>query len=323
MEGFEFYKPKKWLSPTSLSLLARCPRKWFYRQGCRLQTPEHPALKFGEAIHCAIPHTYSGDLAKAMQAFMSVWGDRDALRDDKRNSTRARMMLMNFAATHQGTRSIYTIVNPPENNVKIADPISDNEIPFAIDVGIDLPIVGRIDGAGNHRDIPDELWGVEYKTGSEMSTRFLTSFDCDPQVGIYTLALSSLYNTRVRGVIIEGLLVAKTTVNSMSYPVYVNDVFLEDTIAWIQWQYAQLKSFEERKYFPKNRSACTPYPGFGSPGYMCEYASLCSVPDWTSLSGQFEIGEEKVFVLAQPTLEGKPITKKENSDAAESTGSSV
>jgi hypothetical protein len=249
-----------------------------------------------------------------MDAFLSIWQDRDSLGDDKRNSRRAKLMLMNFMATHEGHRSIYTLIKPPPTNLQIEDPTSDNEIAFAIDVGLDIPVVGRIDGAANHRDIPDELWGVEYKTGSEMSTRFLTSFDADPQVGIYTLALSSLYNKRARGVIIEGLLVAKTTVNSMSYPVFVNDTFLEDTIQWIQWQYAQLKSFEERKHFPKNRAACTPYPGFGSPGYMCDYADLCSVPDWTRLSGQYEISEEKVFVLAKPTIEGKPIEQKELSN---------
>lgn len=42
------------ISPTSYSLLQRCPRAWWYRYVGRVETPRHPSLAFGTAIHAAI-----------------------------------------------------------------------------------------------------------------------------------------------------------------------------------------------------------------------------------------------------------------------------
>ena len=96
----------------------------------------------------------------------------------------------------------------------------------------------------------------------------------------------------------------------MHYIKQIETVMLEDIIAWVKWMYAQLQSFEDRKFFPKNRAACTTYPSYGSPGFMCDYAPLCSVPDWQMLAGNYDVAEEKPFVLTKPTIEGQPIKEE-------------
>jgi len=65
--------------------------------------------------------------------------------------------------------------------LKIEDSVSDMEVPFALDIGLAVPLVGRVDCLGLHRDTR-EPWGIEWKTTSELSTRFLEGFTFNPQV---------------------------------------------------------------------------------------------------------------------------------------------
>jgi hypothetical protein len=209
--GLQYYKPREWLSISSLVSFARCPRKFFYGSGCRLISyTEKAALDFGTAIHKGFPECLVGEhgtkLPRAMSGFMSCW--RQELDDEKRNVARAQAMFNDVILTHYN--SIYKLLPPPAGVLSIEDKVNDYEIPFAIDIGLDVPLVGRIDGWGSHRDT-NELWAIELKTSSELSPRFLDSFQLNPQPLCYTLALKQLTGEKVRGCMIEGLSVSRST----------------------------------------------------------------------------------------------------------------
>lgn len=283
------YHKRTHLSPSSLATLGRCPRRFFLKNGLLLQTPGlKSALCFGEAIHRAMPHVQRGDIASALGAFATIW--KPELEDRKRNISRAEVILRTFMDTRKG--SLYEIQAPPESNVE--DKISPDEVSFAIDLGLPIPIVGRIDAVGKHRDT-GEFWGIEYKTTSELSSRFFEGFQLNPQVAIYALALNMLSGEPYRGVIVEGLQVAITACNILAFPVRVEEQTFSDTVNWVKDSWELIERCENSGVWPKNLCGCNPYASFGQPGYTCEFVQMCLSQDWESLVGLYEVGEAREF----------------------------
>jgi hypothetical protein len=309
------YQKREWFSVSALVAASRCLRKFFYGSGCRLRPAggEHSALKFGSAIHKALPELLHGEiktaLDRAMAAFDSVWNEAEdpSIADKKRNRERARAMLFDFALAHQGRNSLYELQRPPSGNiVKLEDKVSDWEVPFAIAIpGLDVPLVGRIDALVRHRDTK-KLWGLEWKTSSELSGRFLESFKNSPQVIAYTLALRTLTDEHVEGIMVEGLRVSPSNAENLLQPVSVPDFKVDWFIKWARFWGNLVLECEKRGEFPYNLSGCNPYSMFGMPGYECEFMKLCSVSDWETLKDFYVVSTERPFILApnQPVLQG-------------------
>lgn len=214
-------------------------------------------------------------------------------------------MLYDFYICHQGRNSLYTLERKPEGAPEIVDAVSPWEVPFAIDIGLDVPLVGRIDGLVRHRD-SRKLWGLEWKTTGELSTRFLQSFTNSPQVIAYTLALRIFTGEKVEGFIVEGLRVSKTNAETQSISISVQDFKVDDFISWARFHGRNLLDCERIGNFPKFFSGCNPYPMFGSPGYICDYANLCDVPDWTALKSFYATGTDRPFILASSAESNLP-----------------
>lgn len=314
MQGFSLYRKIPAISVSILTAFSRCPRKFFYSFGVSLSKEEHIALKFGEAIHAALPSAYFGDLETAMQNFHKVWGvDRPC--DEKRNPENALLILDDYMMSHSKGRSIYKIVEPPGGVLRLSEKVSDYEIPFALDIGLPIPLIGRVDCLAQHRDTGD-YWVLEWKTSSEMSTRFFEGFTFNPQVCAYTLALRS-YGVPVKGAIVEGLKVSsakKDAQETLSQPVFCSDSQIEDFIIWAKYRGLQILECEESQQFPKDLSACAPYSQFGMPGYQCEYLPMCLTKDWTILREMYQHKEYPTFSifaeqlgLQKPTIEGKQL----------------
>lgn len=291
MEGFEHYKPLKFFTVTQLVLASRCLRKYFYNVGCLLElaSDEKVAAKFGEAIHAALPLiSAEKDFEAAFAAFSAVWAG--TTEDVKRNNTTAKLILADFYASHRPGLSLYELTKPPRL-IKGVKNVSDYEIPFAINLpGIELPLIGRIDGIGKHRDT-GETWGVEYKTASEQSSRLMEAFDMNPQIWCYTLALRTLLDKSVKGMMVETLLVSKTRQSTMLKPVYVFDWQLERFIHWAQFWASMILHCEKTQNFPQMFNSCSPYPMYYTPGYMCEYKYLCGVENWTTMKEFYKVGK--------------------------------
>ena len=294
MTGFSHYHPRTHLSISSLVNFG-CPRKFFYSSGCRLSRGEHIALTYGSAIHAALPLAFFGKLPEALEAFNSVF--EDAVPDEKHNSSTAAGLLLAYHESHSGGRSLYELVSPPSGVLKVDEQVSEYEIPFALDIGLSVPLVGRVDGLCRHRDT-GKLWGLEFKTVSEYTWRFLSQyfagFAMNPQPMGYTVALRG-YGIEVEGVIVEALLKSTKKQESLCQPIFVTPSMCRDFITWAQYRGAGILACEARKEFPKDIAKCAPYSEHGVTGFVCDYQPLCLVDDWTSLAHTYETEEERPF----------------------------
>lgn len=295
IQGLEHYTPRKWLSISSLVAVSRCPRRYFYSSGCRLVPGEgeHVALKFGEAIHAALPWILAhNDLAKAYSEFMRIWGT--TLGDEKRNPTNAKIMLASYQASHRPGSCLFTIKEPPRGDIEISDRVSAWEIPWALDIGLNVPLVGRIDGLCTHRDTK-EPFGLEFKTSSEMSARVVTGFEMNTQITGYTLALRTYTGEPVAGIMLDLVGVQKKGPSEMTYPLRVLNHQLEAFLRWARRWGSYILECEKIGEFDYDYTGCTPYQAFGTPGYMCEYKVLCQTEDWTKFRGFFKQRDDRPF----------------------------
>jgi len=301
MKGFEHYKSKEHISPSSLSVFTRCPRKYFYQNGCRLQPPtSSTAMLFGEAMHYALPHAHKGEIDKAFSAFNSIW--KDNAGDNIRNSARAMLLIENFANAHSKNRSIYIPELPPKSNVKVTDCRSAYELAFAIDIGEDIPFVGRIDCVARHRDT-GKLVAVEYKTASRLGNTYLESFRRNPQVIGYALALEALAGESVDTVYVEVLPTQKTQTQPIVIPINFLYNSYEPFIQSIKYYVQQIKQCEEMQNFPQNICACNSYSSYGMAGYNCPYVELCELKDWTLAKDDYIVNDYNPFIIEDSKTE--------------------
>jgi hypothetical protein len=297
------------LSPTQTAGFMRCPRLWMYRR-MGLESPgRKSALVFGEAFHHAAGFAIEGRVPEAVAAFDAVWDE--SLADPKRNRARAMMIIRDFSMSHVAGKSLYSLI-PPPRGVEVPDRVSQWEVPFAFDAGLPIPIVGRIDGVGKHRDT-GETWAVEFKTTSQLGATFLSMFNLDPQILTYAYALQTYgvpESPKVAGTIVDGVLVAATKVDSMCQPIHVRPHSMHDMLDWYMRAWHEMSRCMETDDFPKNISACAPYSGFGMPGYVCQYQSLCLAgPNWDGMLGMYERNEPRKFEIVE--IEDKTVQPKE------------
>ena len=295
------YKPKPHLSPTSAINFARCPRLYFYKNGCNLRTSDITPipLTFGSAIHAGLPLAYD-DLDGALSAFHSVWQDTEG--DEKRNPRRAELMFANFYQFHQ-RHNVYTVLETPhDENYELVSRVSPVEQPFAFDIGTDHIVVGKIDNCGRHT-ASQKVFAIEYKTTSELSSRFLNSFLMNMQVFTYALALNISGTEECAGTIVEAIRVAKplksgaNNTETVAYPISVPHHQHEETIKWYQGLSKGISKCERDEDFPMNQGMCNPYGAYGTCGYNCPYIELCQQEDWTDLYDAFVVEERKPFII--------------------------
>jgi hypothetical protein len=257
-------------------------------------------------MHKAFWIAVEGDLDKAFEEFKSVWDDD--LADNKRNLVVAKKILTDIK--YRTESGFFELLEPPsEEMVKIEDRVSPYEIPFALDIGLDLPLVGRVDGLVKKRD-SDELWALEFKTtSSSLNQNFFDNFLINPQVSGYATALRAM-GIDVVGTIIFAAQVSKTKTTSQPMPCYVQDHHVEDFLTWAQIKGSEILACERRGEWPKDISACTPYAEFGSQGFKCDFVNLCQVPDWTMLKDLYAESDFEPFVIQK----GDDALRKETDD---------
>lgn len=293
--GFkEFYRPRKWLSVSDLLSYRRCPRHFFFGTGVGLGGAEgdHPALEFGEAIHAGLPITMTKGIVEGYHAFEEVWG-KERYADDKRNNASAFRILQDFSQCHQSHNTMYDLIEPPPSAI-FKDRVNKFEIPFILDVGGHVPLVGRMDGLCRLRST-GKLYVLEYKTTSETSARFFTAFDLNCQKCCYTLAGRIQINPDIEGAILEALRVSKTNSDTQGVPIPTSNLELEWFVKWVLKMMAEIKVCEDKMQFDPDWSGCHPYGLFGCPGYQCGFARLCKVEDWTPYRGLYRLKPEREY----------------------------
>jgi len=302
------YRPREYLSISTLLSFARCPRRYFY-QKCGITSPEEPtALVYGTAMHRAVSVAVTEGLDAAMAAFSAVWDE--SLADNKRSLKRAHDQLEYFVLTHARGRGLYNFLPPPPSEVQLEEDTSPYEIPFVIDVGIAVPIAGRLDGWVEHRD-SKTLWAYEFKTTSRLTSSLFDSLELNPQLLTYALVVRTLTGRKIEGVMFEAMLIDPKKVDNLTQPIPIAEHHLEDIATWLRFWGSLLLDCERRyaeavaanadlsdpaKFFPKNFAGCSSYPHFYIPGSQCEFSNLCRVSDWTNMLPYYTIKPEHKLI---------------------------
>lgn len=295
------YRPRDYLSYSTLMSFCRCPRKYFYEKCGIYPHDEAIALHYGTAMHRAVSTIMEKGIAEAHKDFMKIWSESGCAGDDKRNPMRALDQLSHFYHTHVGDRSIYRMLPPVESNVVLPEDVSPNEIVFALDVGLRVPIVGRLDGWCEHRDSKD-AYAYEFKTTSRLTSNMFDSLELNPQVLTYALVTKTMTGRDIKGVMFEAMLIDKTKVDNITHPVPIQEHMLDDILIWLRYMGELLLSCEDRlaagltDAFPKNFSGCSAYPMFYQTGSKCEYENLCRVPKWQDMVRYFQIRPEHKMI---------------------------
>lgn len=305
------YYPREYLSISTLLDFVRCPRRYFYSKCGLVEAGEEPnAPLYGQAMHKAVPVVLTQGLPPAIEAFKSVW--RDELSDDKRSLSRAISQLGHFNMTHASNRSLYIFQPPPSGSIKLDEATSDYEVPFVLEIGLPVPLTGRIDALVKHRDT-GEYWGWELKTVSGWQwSRIFEGLELHPQVLTYTLALQTLTGLNVRGILAEAMLIDKSKVDNQLQPILVQDHLLEDIHKWLRY-YGELllaseqaalelrskgaSALEMSRVFVKNFAGCTPYPLFYmTASWGCDYRNLCRHKEPENMLSMYSIKPDHKFV---------------------------
>jgi hypothetical protein len=300
----EVYETREWVSITELATMSRCPRAFFYKVGCGL-TKDAPARCFGTAVHTAIPLAISNDLSSAIKAFDESWLPTgfESLGDKKNNAKLAYKMLADVQKTHTVTSHPYELLVPPKR-FDIRECHSQWEVPFAVDIGGEVPLVGRADGLARMKTTGTH-WMVEFKTTSEDGERFSNAFEINPQILGYCLAGRMLYpDLNIQGVILESLYKSgvehkrdgSPTERTIARPIFVRDHHIDSFVKWARWRIAEIKEMERRKDFPQDISGCNAISQYGLPLYNCEFMPLCQPSDWRVHKDLFKVDRHVPFV---------------------------
>lgn len=304
------YVKREYLSYSTLLSFVRCPRKYFYQKSGLFPPGEPTALQYGTAMHKAVDLVITEGIDSAMKAFAELWDDR--LADDKRSLARARSQLSHFLHTHSGGRAIYKPLPPPEQTIELDSETSPFEIPFVIDIGLPIPLAGRLDGWGQHRDT-GKFWAREFKTTSRLTGSLLDSLELNPQILSYALIAQTVTGRPIEGVMFEAMLIDKNKVDNMTHPVSIQPHMLDGVLVWLQYWGSLLLACEAKGEFPQNFAGCSAYPMFYMPGSQCEYHNLCRVADWRMLADLYEHHEDHKLITLSVGQTNAPVVARPSS----------
>jgi hypothetical protein len=284
------YHKKDHLSPSSYATFNRCPRRYFYKNcGLNPKDRNFNAATYGRAINDAMPFVFKQDLVGAIAKCKEILEGVDLSHDIKRNFARLSSQLSHLVQFHHPDRSIYTPAFGCEASF---------DIPFVTDLGMKVPYVGIIDCIGRHKDT-GKIWGVEFKTTSELGVRWAETFGLNSQIVSYWLGINALIDEEVEGFFVEGILIAKVSTEVNLRPITLRPHMLDNYVEDVIKTQANIEACENTMNFPCRFCACSPYSMFTMPGYMCDYYWLCAMPDPMDCMEMFNIGDEHEFDFAE------------------------
>ena len=268
------------MDASRFSTIARCEAKFVFQ--C-LYGFTHPdagmiALDYGTIMHRVLPYMYSGETKEAVDVFNTLWEKFGYGEEDpKRNTALSLARIMDFVSSHSPERCPYDILQ--FDFTSPSELISENEIPFLIDIGAIYPFCGRIDEGVYHKTLKAKF-AYDFKTSSELSPRYFDGFwFCNQAVG-YTIALSQLSGEKIEGIIYEGMRISKTNIETQMGFCYVSDTNIRKWTEEAKLTCARIEAANETGLWRQNNSMCSSYAGFGFPCRVCDYKLLCDSPNW-------------------------------------------
>jgi hypothetical protein len=308
------YVPRRYLSVSTLVDFARCKRRYFYgKSGLRSPGTAVPP-EYGKAMHAGVPVALdTEDVDEAYAAFINVWESveseltgEEAMDAMKKGKTRecALRSLKHFVHTHSGNKSIYNLIEAPAGALPLAEKESRFEVPWAIDIGLRVPLVGRFDGLCRHRDT-NGLWVFEFKTTSRLNAQFFDAHEMYTQNLTYNLVGQTIVDEPIEGVLLEGMLTNAKKVDNQCQFIPTAEWHLDDVLHWLKETGQALLDAEDlvakhgctpEAAFCKNFCGCTPYTHYYVPAWRCDYADLCRLPNWRSMTDLYKTVPDHDFL---------------------------
>jgi len=283
----------RFIDASRLSTFARCEARFLFKCLIGLRDPEESRinLDYGTVMHKVLPLMYEGHSDLAIKRFDELWkGYPYGEEDEKRNSSLSHSRIIEFVQNHSPENCPYEIVHFP-----FSEPtrlISENEIPFVIDIGAIYPFKGRIDAA-IRMNSTKEIWGYDFKTSSEISMRYFDGFWFSAQSVGYTIALSQITQKEIHGLAYEAMRISKSRFENQLGFCYVSDLEMQKFIEEAKDTCKRMKQCAEVGEWRQNNCLCSSYASFGFPCRSCEYKLLCRAPDWRPLRRFYK--KEKPF----------------------------
>ncbi len=309
------YVPRTYLSVSTLVRFKRCPRLYFYEKSGLRSSGINLAPEWGTGMHFAVPVALeTHDIDLSMAAFLSHWEEIEeaaltrGMELKKHTRETASRALSHFIHKHSANRCLlYDKLDPVQESfdLEVTEKYSEFEIPFVLDIGLDVPLGGRMDGMVKHK-VTGEPWVWELKTTGRLYESFWDAHEMYTQNLTYTMVGQTM-DIPVAGVILEAMLCDGKKVHSECREIPVMQHHLDDNLIWLQ-QTGQALLDAEKKYlddneslptsFPKDFTGCTPYTHYYMPMWRCNFADLCRVPDYRGMTDLYElVPDHKLFDL--------------------------
>ena len=261
---------RDWIDYSSLSMLQKCPRSYYWRVVRSVSPGSSAALINGKAYHEARAvyremrqegTSHEEALASALKAMTEVM--KDIPDDDpKRNLSVATDTLVHYFESWR---------NDAYYKTKMV------EVGFAFPVpGQDFCVVGKIDEVA---ELPYGEVVMEFKTTTIAGERWHMRADVNLQIDIYLTAIYLLTGSLPYGGVLDVVHIHNDSRRRKSpfrigpVPRSEQDVelCLHDVVEW--WK--TLQRYHEDNIWPRHTEACLPLIG-----YSCSFLQLCKeIPD--------------------------------------------
>lgn len=290
-----------WQDASRLSCFGRCECRYMFKclmglkqPRCDMSMIELPsfvsgyiALDYGTVMHAVLPYMYNADITKPFEVFKELWAKYPyGESDPKRNTSVTQSRIIDFVGKHTEKTRTYTI-EKFDFTSPATELISDNEIPFLIDIGAEHLLAGRIDNAVRLH-ATKSLWAYDFKTSSEISDRYYGNFWNAPQPITYTIALSQITGQPIDGLIIEAMRISKTNIETQYRQIDVSAINIRQFIQEVKLDCARINAANETGIWRQRNALCSSYSSFGSPGFTCEYKIICDADDWQDAARFYE-----------------------------------
>jgi hypothetical protein len=262
----------------TLGWLKECPRKYFYSaiEGWRPKG-EAVNLKFGGLYHAGLElydrqRTAGVDHDEAILdtihfLLKETWENGQPWQSDHHAKTRETLV-----------RSVVWYLDQfgkddPAKTVVLASGKPAVELSFQLNLNWG-PTPGQSYVLCGHMDRIVEYasgtYGMDRKTtSSTIAPSYFDQFDPDNQMSLYTLASKVVFNTPVKGIIIDAAQVAVGFTRFARGFTYRTDAQIEEWLTDLRFWFNQQADFAEKGYWPMNDKSCHKYGG-------CAFRKVCS-----------------------------------------------
>ncbi len=269
-------------SYSSLSLLAECPQKFYFRKGERLERPgKSLAAHTGSALHAALNVLYadSWDLKLATEALHEAWGDVKPTLGAKHGWLTRGFAEARLVAYMQEREESPTVLEEGaplpgavEERMIFQWPDANGDI-VEVEGICDLPLT---DGSTNYI--------VDHKcTTGWVNSHWTNQFRVGNQLRVYAAMMSNVLGVIFRSGLINAIYIGEKALDPpdkwlkrKSSPSLLSRVDftreqIEEAHDWVKgWQDAFMH-YESLGRWPRNEKACGNYGG-------CEFLELCTAP---------------------------------------------